>query len=853
MSIKFNIYKRVMGITAKQLGACTITCLGAFPLVGDQDYKSPVSEQSSTDTATMNTSENNAITAKVECDSSATTCFVENDTIVRVNYKAATLRDDIEVKMMSIKDFLAKPLLVTSSLWSTANPANTIIFDLDLSNILSLTTAWTNKIQGFNLLRGDFVLRLKLNANPFQSGLLLFHFLPCVTDQIAAGNASYEAMHNANLITKLQQPHIEINARDAVAELTIPYVTPASYFDIKRVTYDWGRIYLSVLSPLVTGSAGEPNVNISLYAHLENVELAAPVVPQMSKKISKMSGKVYSAEEEALNPHSISGALSIVSKAASTLSAIPMLSVVTEPVSWVTRTLSGLASAFGWNKVESEEPIQPMVQQELRYGATSDGVSIAYPLSLLQDNRVMVTTDKSITNEDEMSFNFFKKIPHLRNSIGTQWNTSQATGTNLMGQRLTPAGLITNGTTVGTLHTITWGTGAPWVVMASQFQQWRGSFDIVFKFIKTQYHTGTVQITWTPATDASSAPTVSTSIFSLREVVDIRYQSEIKLNFPYMINTPYLSTTVGSAALAANIYSGYFTVDVINELRCPENASSTIEILAYVTAGDDFEYQVPGNNNLLGPPFSPQADDEILVMSGIAESKKMSSSVAASSLCIGEHFTSIKQLLGRASQVYFSTSIPSGTSSGSMSVYIWPWLNAVGYGAPTTRLYSYPNAGGDTYSWFANWYAFYRGGVRCSIQNTPITGQLDNALTLSLYTLRRDMNVVDSGFQIRGTRAITPWGLNINDDVLLSGVTDTHGGSNQAPFTIPYYNRMPVSLVIPQVTSDAKPTEISQPSVGVDVVSRNLNLANYSLYRSFKDDFHLTYFIGTVPYFISTT
>jgi hypothetical protein len=812
------------------------------PLVGGQNDKPPISEQMMSDTSTMNTGDNNSIQATVECDPSSTTCFVENDTKISQNFSVTPLPDETELRLMGIRDFLAKPLLVQNINWTTASVAGTSLYAVAMQTLLNSTTAWTRKFEGFQLIRGTFVIRLRINANPFQSGLLLLHFLPMEADQNSfSGNTTYTAMHNLNLITRIQQPHLEINCRDAAADFRIPYVTPGNFFDLKKLVYDWGAINLVVMSPLRTGATGQTNLNISVYASMEDVELAAPIVPQMSKKL----GRVYSKEEEALSDKSVSSAMGKVSKVAKSFHDIPILGSIAEPVSWAARVAGGVASIFGWSKPQCESAVMPMTKQELRYGATSDGNDLAYPLALLQDNRIEITTRKSLTDEDEMSFAFLKKVPLLFGGVGRTWTTSDATNASLFSLTVNPLDIMLGGTSPGSSNSTNWAVGAPWNVLANFFNFWRGSVDVTFKFIKTEYHTGTVEITWTPVTASGNLPTTTSSIYSLREVVDIRYQSEITLNLPYMVYLDYLATYSPAGVVTQPKISGICTMRVVNALRAPENASQTIEYMVYVTAGDDFEYQVPGNQGVLKMPFTPQMN-ETIIRTGIAESKQYGPTTNLSKMCVGEHFTSIKQLLNRFSQVYFKTSLPS---TSSQSVIIWPWLNGVQSNVTTTGVPVVPNAGGDTYGIFASWYALYRGGMRIFIspsQDTFVGYPID----MSLVTTQASAATVAGGINTRGVHAVTNYDTD-NNIVGIQGITETDNTSGGAYARVPYQAKTPVSMVLRQTASDIYPTEVSQPLPRVNFFSPAGAFADYAVFRSVSDEFQFMYFIGCPPYVTS--
>lgn len=160
----------------------------------------------------------------------------------------STVKDDYNIRLESVLDFLAKPVYLTTAVWSSSNLRNATIFSADVGTVLYSNGYWMNKIQGFSLIRGTACIRYQLNSNPFQCGRLLAHFLPNAMSRTDPG---FEAMHNACLTTKTQQPNIEISTADAVGIMKVPFIAPANWRNLNpniagTTSADWGKFYLSV-------------------------------------------------------------------------------------------------------------------------------------------------------------------------------------------------------------------------------------------------------------------------------------------------------------------------------------------------------------------------------------------------------------------------------------------------------------------------------------------------------------------------------------------------------------------------------------------------------------------------------
>jgi hypothetical protein len=789
-----------------------------------------------------------------------TTTFTDDAAIVEKSLGATPIMDDLSVRGQSIVDFMAKPYYVGSYVWDTTEVQGTLLTgaSFSISSLLSTNTHWANKIQGFNLVRGTACVRVQINANPFQQGKLLCHFLPC-EKQITAIDPSYVAMHNIDIATKKQQPNLEIDCRDAVGVMHIPYITPSNWYNVKADSYDWGTFYISVLSPLETGSAGETTVDVSVYVYFEDFELSAPMVPQTFKApkrkyaartVSKKD--VASGELEGMGAKPISSALRQVGSAANSLSSIPLLAPVAQPVAWAADVASSIASIFGWSKPLNNISTTNVAQQWNRYSATADGPDSSYPLSLRSDNRVRVSDQMSIYNEDEMSFSFLKKVSTVTETH--DWSTSDVAGTPKVSKAIGPATVANGGIKTISTHSTHYLTGPPIRYLSSMFALWRGSIELVVKIAKTEFHSGRLQLTWTPTANFTTAPTLGSGDIALREIIDIREGNEFRFNLPYMIETGFLST---------QSYSGNLDIIVLNELRGPESVSSSVQLLLYFAGGDDFEFAVPGWNftadSRLSLPFSPQVlGEEELVAEGVGSEPLKGLTTQYTEHQIGETVTSIKQFLNRYSRLQ----LKNEPMLGNGAMIYWPWSQSVLYMNSSTGVLSGATVGGDVYNLFASLYAFYRGGSRTMIQHAAqdSTG-LGNFGVMSITNIPLDpldqaggpvtYPIIAAGSAVVGGITGIDW-TSSSSSTGLQGFVLNQGGIGTLSAMLPYYCRTKCSLNLRQTTQDRVPIERSQPMGGLHFNGPGA-LQFYGLYRSFPDDFQLHYFVGCPPTFSSYT
>jgi hypothetical protein len=776
----------------------------------------------------------------VSNDTHETTEFVEGESKVLSTSANNTTVSNLEVRGESIKDFLHKPWLLATVNWTSGLAIGANLFTQAIGPLLNSVPIWQRKAEGYELFRGTFHIRVQINADPFMQGRAILHYIPNYADRVLV-DPKFANRYNYHMVQKFQHPHIELDMHDTVAEMSIPYVSPSAWFDRKTGQYDWGTVWLDVVTPLEVGSAaGNKNAEVTIFGFWTDVEMSAAILPQSKTNgFSVSKGDSVSSKEDTFK---ISDGLRSVAKAADSLSDIPVLTPVMDTVSWASRTLASIASIFGWSKPYIEDKQTIISSQMCRYAGTSTGPDTSVCSALIHDNRTAVSNQYAITNEDEMSLAKLLKVPTYMGP--TTWTTSQSSNTLLLTQEIKPQNFTYALTQTGTGFQNSFSLGAPLYYLSNFFGYYRGSIDLTLKLVKTKFHSGKLLITFTPITAITTPPETDTSVYSLRTIVDIREQSVIKLNLPYLLHRTYAEqrTSIGTVH-----------VRVLNDLRCPETCAQQVQILSFYTAGDDFEYQVPCTSNFVGggiyTPQSKSTGAEVLVKAGVGASKVQPRNTMYSSTCIGEHFLSIKQLLNRLTQVQPRANV---TFSGK-HYHIYPYF-VTGYtSVPTTGVLSAESFVADAFSFFAPMYAYFRGSARIHLQSAS---QLRNGIDPMYYKFASVTSFLTD------TTATSFFGTNINvvdypapdKDPMNTTAIDCEGSSATCFHQGTYQNMYPVSFVhVWQGEGTNYYTDNTTPSTAVVVTSTaQTALGGTSvLQRSFTDDFQLSFFIACPPLFIS--
>lgn len=781
-----------------------------------------------------------------------TTVFVEDAPAAMSMGNTYVPDDELDRATMSVSDFLKKPILIESGEWGTADPRGAELFAGGflpsyrfIDNYLNNEPLWADKLSGFRLISSTAVIRLQVNANPFQSGRLGLRVLPMAERYRGGilGESGYDKMRNVTLATRFQQPHVELDCRDTVCTLSVPYLAPTQYFALNTAgAYDRGNMYLTVMAPLRQGTGSTSDtVSWSLYLSFEDVKLAANIIPQCSSVIpesSKMGKSIGVKECEVVMGGPVEKILDIGLSVSSSLSDIPAVSSVATGATWAMAAMKGIASYYGWSKPTISGAPQVFTNQPFRYSGTADGASPAYPVGISATNSLDIKDSVSYTTEDEMSWAFLRSVPTFTNTI--EWSATDVPGTRLASFPLGPNEPITFET--GVLQDSTESQirvvncGGPVYYFHPLFKLYRGSLKVCIKMAKTTLHSGRLMFVYTPKPGTVATPTLASSAYAYRHVVDIRDGNTIDLSLPFMSEFGYLP-----------IDEAYGTLDIfiLNELKAPPSASQVIDLMVWVCGDKDFEYAVPAGANSLMTPVIPQSGKmestvsgaTTLVDSAIGSSKAKIQGTEHAESCIGEVFTSALSLLKRSSRLFNRSNITSS------SIQVRPMIASVASFDGTSDLS--PTAGGDYYSYLAPMYCFYRGSFRFTCFDQGFDS--DFAATLDPYPNTSTSRIVSSPAGIlQGSLALVDWTTTASGP---AGTALATGLSDKAAFQLPYYNRTKVSC-IPYSTSDSFTNYIDEesvPQVALAVANSTSNFTETAYYRDVGEDFQFSVFLGCPP------
>jgi hypothetical protein len=785
----------------------------------------------------------------------STTTFVEDANIVRRdesrmnNLDSSLLQiNDTDRNDQNIKTFLAKPIVVRSgsfNITDTYSFLDTLFIPFTIFSA-SNASVWIQKLSGIYGIRFDIRFKLVVNANRFQMGRYCIGYVPLCSPERSTSNLkelAFNNMHLATLVQRTTVPHVELDlCDDTSCELLVPFQSVQPFYNFNEFLRGLNDQMLGTLNiypyaPL-TSPAGSTTCGYTLYASLENVTLFGAASAQSGIKVKKGLG-----DKEVSNSNNgpISGPATAIANGFREFSKIPLLSSYVLPVSWIADRVANVASIFGFSKPVSGDSLNKVMILSAPNHNTIDGDSDARPMSYLSKPGVSHLDGLSRTEFDEMDFSYlvrkfawFQTIP---------WNISQVSGTVLTTIPVENEYSVVLG---GSVHQ------QPVSFVSSFFSQWRGSLVYKIKIVRTEFHSGRIQIAFFPGKIGGVLS--ANAVYVHRLVVDIRESSEILFTVPFI--SQYLWSRNGEAI-------GNIVVSVIDSLVAPATVTSTISLLFEVAGGEDFEVSIPRTTSFYPTLFTPQSGDvSVLTNTVIGSSVVHANPLLATSVAIGDKITSFRPLLRRFCQkLFLNGNTVTGTRLNDPNYYIAvDELGVLSNGAGVAN-YMVP----DFISMIGSCYGMWRGGIRYRlvINGSLSTTEKEPSIVVSYF----ESDTMNSGKSNNANPGYTPISATFQPRPLQAHSHFQDLRNNSVVTTeVPQYTRMMARAVCDTLhdtaagttnrMADTTTSSVTQgrlyyalPQSLTEGVGISQNGRGYStLFRSLADDGNFSVFISIPPF-----
>ena len=599
-------------------------------------------------------------------------------------------------------DFLARPVLISTSAWAVGSDLN---FTIDPWSLYMGTNTVEKKLDNYYLFRGDLRLRIQINGNPFYYGQVVCAYHPLFTrDDYYPGTVN-NAKADVRLMALSQMPNVMLDPTEAQGGvLQCDYFYPSNYITLTGSDRsDLGRLHLRSMQNLRHANGGTQALNISVFAYMENVVLTVPTAQTFQSEYTKKP---------------VSAVASTVAKVAGAFKNLPVIGPYAKATEQVATTLGSAARSLGYSRPPVLEPPIRVSRDTIGQMSATNMDEVVNKLSL--DVKQELSIDPRVTGAkpvDEMALSYIlQKESYLTQFL---WNVDDTTGAFLWNAAITP--------TLGTLSTTSEG-GVPMVGttpmshVAPLFRFWTGEIKFRFVVVASKYHQGRIRVTIDPDPVVGVSAPWNTAY---SQVIDISETREFEIDANWMrkntfaeVRPPFVQDHSGTIQLGASSTetNGLIRVEVLNELTTPSTGGDDIKIMVYVRGGESLQFMGPANIQADNKTVYYQSLQSEVTLKVASEGAEKTSDHTLD-VYGGESVTSVRQLLRR----YNFYRLVAGTNNGSQPSYVQNYVRAdfpasrgsTEVGMDLTNVADPVTFTGTTYlNYFQGCYLARRGGVR---------------------------------------------------------------------------------------------------------------------------------------------
>lgn len=606
--------------------------------------------------------------------------------------------------------------------WANGSTAELDIVPFQLwfnqTNVFQRMQYWGN-------VRFDLDLRFDISTDPYAMGMGRFSWRPLASLRESGwitGSTSSKLGESASALGVDIDP-----STPGPKELLLPWRHPHVFLrttEANSVLTEMGTLRFTPFVPLAKVNGKTGDLTITIRARAVNLRRGAPTyVPVLAQ----------------MGP--VADGAKLVGSMASALATVPAVAPMASIAGAISNAVYKVADYFGWSRPEVKEVIASFVRP-VAYTATADKDATLF-VGPMRGGLYGDPTYVSRAEEDEMSIKFLtQRIGYLRTQA-----LPTAAGTVFGEMEVLP--LLSAGIASGSDYV----SGdklcpTPLAYATYPFGAWRGSLTFTFKVVCSNYHAGSIRISYDPAPPAlgGSAPT-SSQIDSMQNcVLEVKPGASVEITVGFQEPMGWLRTTSvfvpAGSTLARGWQNGRFFMSILNPITAP-TVSDIAYVLVYVRGGHDYEVAMPRDfpvaykQNLAPPALMAEELGEVTAQAAFMMNE------AAVAKCVfgvpleregimkdhilGRGVESYRALLKRYTFVGFYNGMNNNASSETKTAYSVNCLHETGWGgainvsvnqAPNTTTLSTAASGITSFRWLKNIFTGHRGGAHWRVRVT---------------------------------------------------------------------------------------------------------------------------------------
>jgi len=561
---------------------------------------------------------------------------------------------------MDVKAFLGRPCRIAQNVFTVLDAVGDAKFNLGRfpRTLFSSIPMWNEKLKGFYGIRYTAVVRLVANPNPFQQGRYMLASIPLGGLGDANCGNVWRDMHAFTVKQRSMLPHVEFDLQcDTEVTLRIPFQSNQLFFNLNSyASSDYGSINDLRIYPYVPFNfgTGANSCSWSVYVHLEDVELFGAAQPQ-----SGLTGTEKEQMKGKIGPIGLTARK--ISKSANIIARSPLLSTFAKPVAWAADIAAEVAYVFGWSKPTDLAPVGSKVKTILPGFGNVDTADRSKQIAYFSRHEAENADGLFGTDVDELAFVNFLAIPSWFSTV--TWSQVSVQDTVLSTFTLSPP--FFSNTTAGIVTGVNLMNHSPVSLLADFFQNYRGSFRVTFKFVKTKFHSGRIEVAFYPWFAKGTNPGLPVdSPYVTKTIVDIRTTSEFTVEFPFISQRAYCEVTEPY---------GTVQISVLESLTSPDTCASTVSIIMEQSCCDDFEFAIPHTSAYSAPFMGVTPQSGCMTFDSPVGNSKIHRSDKYSRICIGESVRSLRQIARLPSRFDY---IDPLAAVGKVQLNFLPYANA---------------------------------------------------------------------------------------------------------------------------------------------------------------------------------
>lgn len=561
--------------------------------------------------------EHSGLTTERESSESAVTKFNVLETWSR---DIAVARDEtfniMHNEDADLSDALKRPVIIDNFTW---NMNGNVLGKIDLmKKWIAASEVIQNRIKFYRYLSGTFCVKVTINGSPFMYGKAVM----CAQHWPEVSGVGFPPYFwDLELVQMTSLPYVSITPTDSTAGcLELPLLHPNGAVDLTQVSTPIQLVLRSMTPLSAVKDTIDPCV-ITVWAWMKDYTLSVPTNFSYDP-LWEQSGDEYSKP--------------LVSTAATTLASYlgqlknwPYIGRYARASEIAVSAGGQIAQLFGFSKPSTLKSIEYMQNKPLGNLSNFNGEDTCTKLAL--DCKQEVTVDPQVTGyggpDDMVILDIAKREAYLTKFV---WRSSYLRGKTLWRSVVNPGLCFRADTTVpGITNPVTYLDPTPLAHVSFPFQYWRGTLKFRFEIIASPFHKGKLRFVYEPVSALESSGSWAFDETKLTSrVVDLATEREFTMHVGWGNNANYLqvgspmdqqgvtpdamytSLDLATLSFQPKKHNGCIGVCVVNPLTCSE--ANDVEIMVYVSAGDDFELQVP-SIGLIGRlnTFSPLAIDPL--------------------------------------------------------------------------------------------------------------------------------------------------------------------------------------------------------------------------------------------------